>query len=731
MRRWWTTRACLAVFVVLVLGVLAQVDSLQYRRQLPRTLRYIPPGARLQLLFPNLQASWEALSEHRAPEFLPRTEDDSWYDDRELGPLGHAYRDKMDDLTAEAASKCLFFDNVVPWDSYGIDPNGAVVVALSAMGDEPDGLVVVSLTDITKFAALLATGESLTADVELHPADANGRSPAEYVVRRLGDSDYGRLCAPAHHSVIGDTDVKLFDNRPLLTFVPNPFAAGQFRLACTVIYDDGTSGDCACQWAGKNTGTQDCAKAVDVKRQTRIWNRYRPVAQRRAGRRVLAVDPFNVTFPDDNTAIFASRPALLDAALRNPKRNMSAQFNSRLMRDAVQHLRHPPFGSTNILFGFVQSSLPFQLGNTSFAIHADARRLQGTFKIIAPTLGLTFLERLIAPPEAKAPSIPIPADSSAGLTVAHEHASYLLESVTKYVEGSRAHLARYLGNFDVVVDTLLAHHSFTALGLHVLESREGLPLTALAVRVDGDATANSLIRRLRRKLKVARDITILTNAATKYCAHGRRTPTVAALLADEHLVLTNERPETWHHYRLAAIPPACGGKPTDQPLFVLEADFTEATFAGETYHTTIDGREIQFVMPKVTTNDFAHRWQTGELPTEARQRALGDVNRMAVHYAPGSRILWFAVDGPAVRRALYQSQTTSRHLASDPNVGPTIAQFHLHPAWWMTHGHNHPVRAVRDVLENSLDLVRYDTVRVSATTEERSNAISGTVSLSR
>ena len=719
--------------VLAVLTVLAQYDGMRFRSQLPSGLEYMPPSAELRVLLPNLGLSWDALLSHGAPEFGVR-EKAAWL---ELGPLARWFRSGIAKFDDAATAACVFWDDVEALTGYGIDADRSL--GMSFWGPSfgyDNAVVVVPITDVERFTNLIGSFETKPTRVLLQPDDAGGRTPARYNVRRVDDMQYGRLCAPGRRATIRGVDLELPANVEApangaqLTFIANPFHEGELRLACTVVYDDGTSGDCLCRTGPGKDMTRACPVPFGFGINHEIRNRYRVEFKDVAGHRTRFLRGFPIAFPDDKTAVLSAEPALIASALGNPKGNLAANIDSRPMRQAMALLKNRGRTRTHILFGFLRLPPFLRLGEVSFSVHADHRALEASATINVHDWGLKFIRGLVSPPQTKTSTVPVPPDAPGSLAIAHRDAMYFVDFILRYVGGAREGATRALGEFMRVVETLILDQSSPAVGLFVVGARQGLPVFASAARLPGSSAAGSLVLRLQRKLRIERDISVLSGAALKYCRAEKRAPTIDGLLGRGQEFLTGEDLSTWHHYRRIGDSKLCASNTPDKASFALRQELTKELFDTDHYNTTIAGRQYQFVTPKVTTNDLVYRFDKGDLSDAEKDRLRHDVNRIAAYYQPSARLLWFGIDAEAIHHSIELSHRPT-HTASSVDRDKNLVQLRLLPAWWISQGLGHPDSDVQRASQKFLDFARYQAIQLTVQNSETGNDVTVHASFSR
>ncbi len=616
------------------------------------------------------------------------------------------------------ADKCLFLDGPDVLKNYGFDPDRPIAGGLfgqrdAAGSDDPGVIAVLPVFNRKAFAKLLVSADSRGLRVKLGAAD-DGKKPVAYEIKRLGGPEgAGRFCRRVADGSIAGVAVTVPESGSGdLRYFPDPFQNGTFGLSCRAKFDDGSVGDCKCQLGDLG----DCTKLVPVDGYGEVAEQVVLIDREIAGRMMATIEneenSLYIAFPDETTAIYSNKRDLLVTSLRNPEDNLARHINSAKLRHAIEHREKHYLEDSEVLIGSLRQPSFLGLGAVAFTLQADRERLELRALPELRDPDTTFVERLIAPADYALRAIQVPPASKAALTATDRHASYFLKFILTYVDDARAGLTRVIGNFDVVVDELLKETAFTSVGFHIVDAREGFPVAVLAVALDDETLAQSLVSRLQRELRVARDTAILKAATAHYRdLSGGLPQAIETLLVARPNFLFVETSPTWEHYAI------------EDGRVVLRTELPDSLFEEEVYRTAVDQRRVDYILPKITDNDLAYRFQDTDYSDKDKADLKDDQNRLSGHYDKESGILWFGTDAEALRVSLGlpdggpgESPLNAVGLAKNHGAGKVVLR--LQPGWLVAQGRSHPdtERKIKDFTRKYLeDLARYEVLELTLT----------------
>ena len=703
------TVALISVATLAGLLLLTRYDAATYRLQLPRHLRYLPPHATLQLISFNFGEILDGLAAHQELNLLHAS-------NGLVAKLPYLRIRYLRDL---AASKCIFVDDVSVLEKYGINRQSPIIFGgflNRIVSPQRDGgaVAVLPILDRDRFLALVATLASTHIPVQLKADHSRRAKPSQYVIRRLGNLQLGRLCVPTEGLQVEGHDVTLpAAVAAKLRFYPEPFKETTFQLACTVVYEDGTKSDCTCNAEASG----DCTQTVSIPGSPPV---YRNIGEHEVFS--PGDSTISVAFPSTTIAVLSNRRDLLATALRNPQDNFAHHLNSVPMRHAIQHRERDGASSVGRLFGYVRVPPLLGLRALSFTIEADHSSVDVRFTVKLRHTGLAVIQRLATRSDDR--PLPSPVNSHMRVVATQEGWAFLRFIARHFVaKGKEGKVPTLVDHIDSVTTRSLGGYAVSAAALHVVGARERFPITALAVRPSDAPTGRMIVRDLQRRLRSARDIAILEAAVLRFRRDRNKVaPTLAAVTDPNVRLILPEQSATWEYYVL-------------RDNNVIQAEkLPDVIFEAASYQMTIRARRIEFVLPRFTANDRQYRPEIRKLSETEFERVSNDKDRMAAYYDEDTGILWFGTDAQAIQLSLAALDTVPVQTPASLPRGWSVPVITIHadPDWLIAQGIDHPETRVDDLAQSPLaGLGGYRTMVVTLKTPNDPNVFVANVRVSR
>lgn len=722
------------VAVVLLLSLIAY-DNRRQGTEVPAILKYAPASSENFVFSTNLSESWKGLVTHSDLFFS-----ESGTDLAETGKDIKSFFDKL----------CFVPSKPQDFSQLGLDPNGMTMLAFNGSINEPaDWITVLPLLDKSLFQNFVASTE-LEAGIITLKGSSLDKEVVSFRVQRIGEPEYGRLCANEIMNQVISTQV--VDSPPNasnsleLRYIPDWFSSGRLQISCRAVYRDGSDSQCSCKLRPGDfeveNGAIDCSEPLVILPVEEEAIKFIATKESIQGLHndieieKIALDDVLFVFQPDNFILITDSENTLLAAISQQDDNLAVHSNSDRVHQSLSLPRQVDFSSSPILFGSVFLSQKLGSQPLNFGLRGNYEKLDIGLSLDIPRPGLQFIERLISSNNLMPFKSRIPEVSQASLLFNETDVEYYLRFLNQYVDDYNKNIEELVGNFSVAIREVEKLNNVDGIGLHLIGLREGIPELLLVIhfseqlesREQNDLEAQLLINRLQNKMRHERDLTILSSVIKKYESVLKTKPTnINSILNHSERFILPEDFATWGNYSLQ-------GNAHIEDLTIL----SEKLFQSEVYKLEYNNQTIRYLLPPVTDNDLLYRFNNEDLDEHSLTQLKQGKNRLASVYIRDDSVLLVGSDAETLKSVLNQdlyqkpaSMYQQLNFTDEGRKAPKIVLF-LRPNWLVFQGKIHPnVDIKEDVHKMLLDFEHYQVILLTIDPRSDRDGLVGTIQFVR
>ena len=615
---------CVAVVVALLW--LSQLKGQQYQSSLTRLYKYLPQGEYAYLYSSELQTTLEGVLDHLTIDMMAR--------------IGEAMDQPLETWTNRLTSRCFHLDASEFLHSIGLQSQGEALLGIYRTNLDaqysPNSILLV--LNIRSYDAVLDGLNRYVSDPRSIPImeSSNGHDGNQYRVWRQQDSETGTLCDTATGMTIGSNPVTLKGDAAHLSFLPLGLEAFELTLHCEAVDDEGRTASCPCEMSTENSDI--CTASIPARNSTGVHHPIRTHTSRKQKqqRRSLTYGDWHFHFPEDDVVIVSNNRHLASVAAKLD----GSQFDARSVTTdtrSLYQLRHDRTNKNNeILLGSTVSTIGLGDSRAAIAVLGTEEYLEFVFKYPHESMGIRVLEAWTNSDPQDIVVSPLPRDSRLGLTIHDKNAAEYLRFLFSYSQLWQQ-IAQYVNVGVAPIVRELVRINLTAVGFHILDYRDGVPLAVIGLGMGGTESATSVILDLQRTFRAARDRQVLSNALAHAAEHEAMaqmgdSELFSALLENSEAILHKEAHSSWESYSLV-----------DGELRQIE-ELDASLF--QPLVLNVDGQllEAHYILPSITENDVRYRDEIGALDEAALRRVLHGEDRIVAYFDHTNDILWFLPD---------------------------------------------------------------------------------------
>ena len=722
--------AWIGVLAALILAVM-YLQAIGDRAIYP-SFRFVVPNATAYVGTGPLRELWSHGSSHLSRVFSNAASDET--------------KRFVKNLRNALADRCMTLDDLSNLSTLGIDETrGAAVTVLENERSVVVALPVSNQDSFLKFTSRLFPARIVLSKQELPPAaDADDPKPdtPESKTEDTPDTpnDPAADVAPkkvAKQIRIDASEVRGFENCRDGIKEPTVIKAGETlslpegdesiqyyvsfadptataRVQCTIVFEDGTTGNCQCRIAEYDCSAE--ARALPALMSEKL----------RKGE-LVALDSLIALHWTEETMLIVRGSDTQDIkrlsdAAASTRDNFNFFRGDDTLRTALLHLSEIDNGDEGAIVGAVAMPfLPFA-GRAHFILTVGAAQLKTRLLLPWQTLQSRLLEQISTPPPEQSAARLRPLSLDAQIQFNDPWLGYYLRFVEGYSDWSQVYLKK-LGSFLGFVQEIMKLEDVGPSRLAARGVRDGVPdvIMSLAVpRVD----AETLIASQRARMREVRDREVLWSAAQKYIEeHPDETPTEMAEL-DPYL----EDKGLLERYKIASD--VKWNRPASMHSAFEPSETASTEFPDSEYTLSRGDRVLLLVQPPITADDVTYRVATGADKKIDLAELQSERFRLAAYIDDANQRLLVANNAEALDDFL-RSDRSSDAPSETTSVSARKISVTGDPKYLINQGLIHPDKSVNEFITRYLlDFEQYRLMEAWFDPLPSQRGISATVILS-
>jgi hypothetical protein len=700
-RNWYDSQmrlltAALGVSAIFLLGVV--YDSWVAGRVIPSLLRYIPPGSEGYVITGPLSDVWSNAAAH---PYLVQADGLSKFLSGQQGDLVN--------IIGAMRHQCVALNTPESLTANGIDSTrGAALAVIDPQSR--DYVAVIPVRDqkiFTNFIQLLLSPK--------HQVTFTAADSAQSVrdLRILSNASSGvRFCASNNGQPVDlSLGTVLQDEASFSVVADENGTPANISIGCEAEYSDGSTGACQCTVDGA-----DCSNGLTSATPESEQVQDFALKGLRAAKFDLAdIGSVFLAFPGPHTGLLAINAQSAAAAL-DVRNNFHAFQSDDSMRLALRQILGDTAGE-GVVFGAMTLAYPPIFGSSHFSAVITSERLTGQVFLPWQAIEQTILSRIISttPAPEKLDEV---TSHFAEIQISDPFLGSYLKYFKTYFANAFDSFTAMLMNFKDAVQGIASEGNVTKLVLSYQGQNDGAQHFLLSLKIT-QQDAETFVFNQRQEIRAARDTKILQGAAKVFVADhvGAAPASISELLS----YLDGEPGAMWSHYTIGTPGAGQAAIPVN-----VATPATPADFSSDDYNAVDDGRSIEFISPKFTSNDQKFRLAGTKFDDRTTANLKSDRYRLVAYYDTTAAELFVATDETTLSSYITASANGESQHTSKEQEQRAKLRFDANPNLIYTELINDPASSPDDRknLAKYKDLAKYSKFNVSIEPRPEENGLS-------